>query len=133
MREQRAGSWPITDDLPAQREQVHRHAARAGLRGQRLDDLVLAFSEAASNVLEHAHGRGSVTVWHSLTDVVVEVTDHLGRLSPGHRPRPPLHARSGYGLWLMGRLCDELVIAQGVGRSSVRLRMRTGDDADLRR
>ncbi|MEU4549990.1 ATP-binding protein [Nonomuraea dietziae] len=69
-----------------------------------LEDLVLAFSEAASNVLEHAHGRGSVTVWHSATDVVVEVTDHLGRLTPGHRhrPRSPLHARSGYGLWLMG-------------------------------
>lgn len=78
MREQRAGSWPITDDLPAQR-------------------------------------------------------NHLGRLSPGHRRRPPLHARSGYGLWLMGRLCDELVIAQSAGRSSVRLRMRTGDDADLPR
>jgi hypothetical protein len=33
----------------------------------------------------------------------------------------------------MGRLCDELVIAQSAGRSSVRLRMRTGDDADLPR
>ncbi|MEU4725776.1 ATP-binding protein [Nonomuraea dietziae] len=104
MREQRAGSWPITDDLPSLREQVYRPAARTGLEGQRLEDLVLAFSEAASNVLEHAHGRGSVTVWHSATDVVVEVTDHLGRLTPGHRhrPRSPLHARSGYGLWLMG-------------------------------
>ncbi|MFC7723289.1 hypothetical protein [Nonomuraea recticatena] len=59
------------------------------------------------------------------TDVVVEVTDHLGSLS-----RPPPHARSGYGLWFMGQLCDELVVAQGAGRFSVRLRMRSDANDD---
>ncbi|MFD0663892.1 hypothetical protein [Thermocatellispora tengchongensis] len=43
--------WRISDDLGALRAQVRTFAGRAGLSGDRLDDLVLAANEAAVGVL----------------------------------------------------------------------------------
>lgn len=41
-------------DPPFIRDQVREHAQRAGLTGERLDDLVLAVNEAVTNVLDPA-------------------------------------------------------------------------------
>lgn len=118
--------WPITTDLAALRRRIHQHATEAGLTGTRLDDLLLAANEAAANVVEHGGGSGTLSIWHDETDVTVDVVDTAGRLRPRdvHRRRPSTQTGRGFGLWLMGRLCDEFTVHQDTGRSRVRLRMR---------
>jgi anti-sigma regulatory factor (Ser/Thr protein kinase) len=118
--------WPISTDLTVLRQRIHRYATRAGLTGARRDDLLLAAHEAAINVMEHGGGSGTVTLWHDERDLTVNVVDIAGRLTPHdiHRRRPSPRADRGFGLWLMGQLCDEFTIHQERGRSHVRLRMR---------
>ncbi|GAA2854055.1 hypothetical protein GCM10010517_12050 [Streptosporangium fragile] len=117
--------WTITRDLSALRGDISRYAVDAGLTGRRLDDLLLAAHEAAVNVLRHAGGEGTVTVWHDDVYVTVDVTDRCGLLSmrDARRERPDGNASGGLGLWLMRELCDEFTIEQRAGGSRVRLRM----------
>lgn len=117
--------WPITDDLSALREHVQSCAIQAGLTGTRLDDLVIAANEAAINVLEHGGGSGTLTVWHDDDHLAVDVVDNAGRLRPEDvpRPKPDPRAPRGYGLWLIGLLCDTVSVEQTPGHSRVRLSM----------
>jgi anti-sigma regulatory factor (Ser/Thr protein kinase) len=122
------GHWPITHDLAGLRQHIRHHAQRLGLTGQRLDDLLIAANEAAINVLEHGGGSGVLALWHDEAALTVDVTDSAGRLAGGdverELPASASPATRGFGLWLMGRLCDEFAIHQETGRSRVRLRMR---------
>ncbi|WP_189166260.1 ATP-binding protein [Sphaerisporangium melleum] len=106
------------------RGQVNDYAARAGLAGVRLQDLVLAVNEAAANVLDHAHGEGHVEAWHDDGSVTVEVHDRLGRLVPAHADagNPGVTTLRGRGLWLMRQLCDEVRITRNADGSAVLLR-----------
>lgn len=117
--------WPITSDLAALRGHVQRYAIQAGLTGTRLDDLVIAANEAAINVLEHGGGSGTLTVWHDDDHLAVDVVDNAGRLRPEDvpRPKPDPRAPRGYGLWLIGLLCDAVSVEQTPGHSRVRLSM----------
>lgn len=121
--------WPITDDLSALRGLVRSYAARAGLAGVRLQDLVLAVNEAVANVLDHAHGEGHVQAWHDDRFVTVEVRDSLGQLVPSHADAgdPGVNTMRGRGLWLMRQLCDEVRITRDAGGSAVWLRQALGD------
>ncbi|WP_203975794.1 ATP-binding protein [Planotetraspora silvatica] len=118
--------WPITADLALLREQLHQHAADAGLTGERIDDLVISVNEAAINVLEHGGGSGSVSAWNDGTHLVVEVADTAGLLTPQdlRHQRPSPGATRGFGLWVMSQLCDEVAVDQESGRSRLQLRMR---------
>ncbi|GAA2891158.1 hypothetical protein GCM10010517_55420 [Streptosporangium fragile] len=116
--------WPIDEDLTALRERLQRYAAQAGMRGDRLDDLLLAANEAVINVLEHGGGKGTLSIWRNDTSLTVDVTDTVGRLASGQVPRErPTGTVRGFGLWLMSQLCDELTIQQAGEGSRVRLRM----------
>jgi anti-sigma regulatory factor (Ser/Thr protein kinase) len=116
--------WPIDEDLTALRERLFQRAAQAGIRGERLDDLLLAVNEAVINVLEHGGGGGTLSISQDETYLTVDVTDDVGRLAPRHIPRQrPTGTVRGFGLWLMSQLCDEFTIQQIAGRSRVRLRM----------
>ncbi|ETK35195.1 ATP-binding protein [Microbispora sp. ATCC PTA-5024] len=118
--------WPITDDLATLRENIQRYARGAGLTGTRLDDLVIAANEAAINVLEHGGGTGTISMWHEAGTLAVDVVDEAGLLRPGAVPgeRPPGQSDRGYGLWLMGVLCDDVNIEQVPGCSRIRLSIR---------
>lgn len=120
-----SATWPISRDLAGLRELVSRHAEQAGLSPQCAGDLALAANEAVTNVLDHAGGRGWVRIWADDGFLTVEVIDLAGRLGPGAGlDEPPKAGPRGYGLWVMRRLCDDLVITQKSGSSQVRLRMR---------
>lgn len=116
----------ITRDLGALRTLVRDYAAVAGLSDTRLEDLIVAVNEAAADVLEHGGGTGSVLARRDAGGVWVDVLDTAGTLSAEHpsgRPRPL--GRRGYGLWLVRRLCDEVLLDHPGGRSRLRLHMRS--------
>lgn len=81
--------------------------AQAGLLPSRLDDLILAVSEVATNSVVHGGGRGLARLWVEDGDVVCEVSDRgviidplVDRQSPGSDPSEPR------GLWTANQLCD---------------------------
>ena len=120
----------------AARAAVARAAARAGLGRDRIDDLLVATSEACTNALE-ANQRADcddpivVTCAVSDGDVVVSVTDCGAGFEPSALPpRPPLadprhlDVERGWGIQLMRELVDELDYDHAdTGGTIVRLRM----------
>lgn len=119
--------WPITSDLAALRAHVHAFGLRAGLGRQRAQDLVIVANEAATNVLDHGGGSGTLTALSDPAGVRLEVTDSSGTLSQAQlTPELARHPRRGVGLWLIRQLCDEvrLEIASGSARLHLYLRHR---------
>jgi len=122
----------------AVRRAVQRVASDAGLHHDRIDDLLVAVSEACTNALEANQRAGCddallVTCTTTGTTLEVAVTDCGGGFEPTAIPeRPPitdpghLDVERGWGIQLMRELVDELVYdVQGPGPGmTVRLRMR---------
>ncbi|MET8141510.1 ATP-binding protein [Sphaerisporangium sp. NPDC005288] len=78
--------WPISYDLIGLRRHLYHYAGRAGLAGERLDDLVLAANEAIVNVLEHGEAIGTVSIRYDTQALTVDVVDAAGRLRAEHAP-----------------------------------------------
>lgn len=115
----------IDDRLTALRARVRAYAVAAGFAGQRLDDLVIAVNEAVDNVLDHGGGTGTITVRREPDGVTVEIVDDAGRLTQEHLRRPPNRAGSrGFGLSIISRLCDQVVLDHPGGRSRLSLYLR---------
>jgi anti-sigma regulatory factor (Ser/Thr protein kinase) len=116
-----------------------RRTVRAGLRGQireeDLDDLLLALHEATTNAILHgSEGGAAVYVAVRVEDGWAEATVLDGGQAPvpsdapdeagdaAERAGPSL---SGRGLWLMGRLVDEVRLERVAPRGTrVTLRRR---------
>jgi anti-sigma regulatory factor (Ser/Thr protein kinase) len=112
------------DDLAATRHAVARHAARAGLAGQRLEDFVLAVNEILTNAVRHADGGGTLRLWCIGGRLLCEVTDSGGGIPADLidvQPPPIALAPGGRGLWIARQLCDELTVATGPAGTAVRL------------
>ena len=109
------------------RTHVRRHAAAAGMRIDRLEDLVLAVNEVVNNVVMHGGGGGVLRVWvEGDTEVICEVSDAgqikdplVGRYAPGPDNEPT-------GLWLVNQLSDLVQIRSGPEGTRVRLRFDVG-------
>ncbi|MEW9547309.1 ATP-binding protein [Nonomuraea sp. NPDC050783] len=118
---------PVTADLGALRDRVEGFALAAGFTGARLRDVVLVVNEAADNLLEHGSGSGTLLARAAGDDLWIEMLDPGGTLTADHFRRstavPPPLARHGYGLWVIARLCDEVVIDHPGGGSRLRLRL----------
>jgi anti-sigma regulatory factor (Ser/Thr protein kinase) len=117
---------------------------RSGLEGrvsdEDLDDLVLALNEAATNAVLHGSGRGhAVEVAVRISGGWAEITI----LDRGHVQRPSrawddedradgdAAPASGRGLWLMGRLVDEVRLERIHPHGTrVTLRRRVGVPAE---
>lgn len=89
------------------RAMVATKGAQAGLLPSRLDDLILAVSEVATNSIIHGGGQGLARLWVDGGDVVCEVSDRgvisdplVDRQRPGANPSEPR------GLWTVNQLCD---------------------------
>lgn len=92
--------WPL-------RKRVTDAAADAGFDGERLEDLVVAVSEALSNSVEHGGGGGELLWWLDGDRFLCEIRDHGAIPDPlAGRLRPPPVRGNGRGLWLMHQLCD---------------------------
>src|SRR4051794_3662839 len=96
-----------SDTVRLVRRFVAAHATAAGVNPNRIDDLVLAIDELASNSVRHGGGAGLLRVWEDGQTLLCEVRDGgliddpmIGRV------RPPGDRVGGYGMWMVNQLCD---------------------------
>ena len=123
------------DAVVRARDTVRRAALQAGLAGERIDDLVVAVSEACTNAMEAQLRAGStspieVTCTADGATFEVQVHDHGDGFEPSTVARRPplpdphhLDVERGWGIELMRSLVDELVFDVTGRGMCVRLRM----------
>ena len=108
-----ADSQPAT--LTHIRKQVRDTAAQLGLNLHAVSDLEVAAGEVLSNVYRHAYcgvGPVFVDVFHTAKTVEVVISD-IGKAREAvtvRRTPPPKASFGGRGLYLVGRLVDDLRI-----------------------
>lgn len=113
------------DDLGPVRRLVGAAATEAGLRANRVQELVFAVNEIASNSIRHGGRGGSVMTWQQAEMFVCEVTGGGRYAHPlADRQRPGSDVASPRGLWLANQLCDLVQIRTFADRTVVRLHMR---------
>jgi serine/threonine-protein kinase RsbW len=118
-----------------------RRAVRADLRGVSAvvaDDVVLALHEVATNAVLHGSSGGQPiqVVVHITNDwVEASVLDHGPQPPPGVSAETDTHElrAGGRGLWLLGRLVDEVRIERVRLGTRVTLRRALGPAGTLAR
>lgn len=112
-------------DVGAVRGFVARVARDAHFNRHRVDDLVLAAYEIASNAVRHGGGRGMARAWESDGAVICEVAGD-GRITDplAGRRRPDPAAHGGRGLWLANQLCDLVQVRAFPSGGVVRIHVR---------
>jgi anti-sigma regulatory factor (Ser/Thr protein kinase) len=93
--------------LAAVRGMVAECAAACGLQGTRLQELLVAATEVATNSIRHGGGSGTLRTWGDRDVLVCEFHDagHISDPLVG-RSRPTPEQRGGRGVWLVHQLCD---------------------------
>jgi anti-sigma regulatory factor (Ser/Thr protein kinase) len=114
------------DGLSGLRRLVRGRAA--GLEREKLDGLLVAVTEAATNSVRHAGGRGTLRVWRADGALVCEVRDRgrIGDPLAGRRRPPADQLGGGWGLWLANALCDLVQLRTSSGGTVVRLHAYLG-------
>jgi anti-sigma regulatory factor (Ser/Thr protein kinase) len=112
------------DDLGLVRTFVAEQGRRAGFAGDRLDDLVLAANELATNSMRHAGGSGILRTWLHHGTFFFEVRDR-GRIADPLAGRAcPADLRGhGRGLWIVNHLCDLVQMRSSASGSVIRASM----------
>jgi anti-sigma regulatory factor (Ser/Thr protein kinase) len=82
-------------------------ATAAGVDAGRVDDVVLAVSEAVTNSVVHGGGSGEIALWHDGARLLCEIRDRGRIVDPlAGRVRPRSDQLGTRGLWLIHQLCD---------------------------
>jgi anti-sigma regulatory factor (Ser/Thr protein kinase) len=113
------------DTVRLVRRFVAAHAIDAGLSGGRVEDLVLAIDELATNSIRHGGGHGLLRVWREGDLLYCEVQDGglIGDPLAG-RLRPDGERIGGFGLWMVNQLCDLVQVRTSRAGSTVRVHTR---------
>ena len=115
-------------DLVDVRRSVAGFARTAGLVSNRVDKLVVALSEVATNAIMHGGGAATVTMARNKRQIVVTVSDSGGpgdgQFPPAGASRPDPVGLGGRGLWITRQLCDEVTIDSLPAGTRVQLVMR---------
>lgn len=111
--DQNPPAFDLADPHPAEaREVVARLAARAGLRGEKADDLVLAVNEVVTNAFLHGRPPVSLRGWSGRDGVLVAVQDRGAGIADDFAGvMPPLQddrTLGGRGVPL-ARMCSDLM------------------------
>jgi anti-sigma regulatory factor (Ser/Thr protein kinase) len=103
---------------------VGAKALHLGLVGERVDDLVLAVNELASNSIRYADGRGTFRIWDDEGTIVCQVEDvgHITDPLAGRRS-PRTFGDTSRGLWVVNQLCDLVQIRSSCQGTVIRLHM----------
>jgi len=113
--------YSAASDLAMVRSFVRRAASAAGLMPDRVELLVLAVSESATNTLEHTSGGRLARIWSDDGRVVCDVVD-----SGRHRPfaaMPAADSHRGRGLAIVRSVVDDVIAFDGPSGTVVRMRM----------
>ena len=122
--------------VPARRESIVllRHVVRGfrdayAIDAQRMDDIVLAVSEAATNSTMHAYGnrRGTITLFARVEDGLLHVLvrDHgIGIAPADQRPVP------GHGLALMRHVAAAMEVVGTPGGTDVLMTFAVEGEAE---
>lgn len=118
-------AFRTTEDLTRIRSFISDHAARAGLPGERVEELVLATSELTANTLRHTEGGGAVLAWRAGDRLLCQVQDS-GRLADplADRRLPAPRVADRRGLWLVNQLCDLVELRSHETGTTVRLHIQ---------
>jgi anti-sigma regulatory factor (Ser/Thr protein kinase) len=113
------------DCLGTLRRFVAQSAADASLDPARIEDLVLAINELATNSVRHGGGTGTLRMWREGNVLLCDVRDQ-GRIP---QPSTCLIAPeptqiTGRGLWIVSQLCDLVQIRSSRSGGGVRVHMR---------
>ena len=107
------------------RRRLRQEALESGLLEGRVEDLLLAVTEVATNALVHGSGRARVRIWSDPEDgaLICEVADE-GRIDDPLAGRRPLRAEAegSRGLWLVNQLSDLVQLRSGERGTVVRMR-----------
>ena len=118
---------PVDDTVAGLRAHLRNRATSEGwLPPDRVEILVLALSEVATNGIRHGGSNRELRVWLNADAVVCEVTDDgAGPPGPlaGYLPPAPGMV-GGMGLWLVGQICDALSVHAANGRTHARFAIR---------
>ncbi|GAA2537661.1 anti-sigma factor RsbA family regulatory protein [Pseudonocardia hydrocarbonoxydans] len=112
-------SW----ELQEVRRAVRDIAGAAGFTDDRVEDVVLAVNEVATNAVEHGGPHAELHVWATGGGLVCEVHD-TGALAdplPGMASPHPSEPR-GRGLWISRQVCDLLHVWSDDRGTHVRVR-----------
>jgi anti-sigma regulatory factor (Ser/Thr protein kinase) len=111
-------------DLPEVRSFLRDQMSDIGLAPRRVDDLLLASHEAATNSLRHGGGAGRIQVWRDDSWLICDVAGNGLITDPlvGRR-RPDARRGGGLGLWIVNQLCDLVQLRSGPGGTEVRMHM----------
>jgi len=115
-------------DLEGLRRRVAGFARAAGLLGERVERLVLALSEVATNAIVHGGGVATVTMARDRRQVVVTVSDNgtgpgAATFPSATAARPAPTQPGGRGLWITRQLCDKVTIDSASAGTTVQLIM----------
>jgi anti-sigma regulatory factor (Ser/Thr protein kinase) len=110
-------------NLSAVRHRVAQVARDAGYPSSRVDDVVLAVSEAVTNSIRHGGGSGTARFWTADGSLICEVRD-TGRITDplAGRLRPAADQLQGRGLWLIQQVCDLVQVRCDLEGQVVRFR-----------
>jgi anti-sigma regulatory factor (Ser/Thr protein kinase) len=113
----------VHHDLSEVREVVRQYAARSGLSAARVDDLILAVNEIATNTLMHTEAAaGTLSIWCDDRGVVCDINDEGHIVDPfAGRRSPPDAATHGRGLWMANQLCDLVQLRSTPSGTTVRM------------
>jgi anti-sigma regulatory factor (Ser/Thr protein kinase) len=102
------------------RELVEEEAGRAGLGGQRVEDIVAAVNEVATNALVHGAEPAHLRVWHDQRALVFDVSDAGGGIRDplAGQLKPDLNRLGGWGLW-MARVWADAIEARSDASGNV--------------
>jgi anti-sigma regulatory factor (Ser/Thr protein kinase) len=111
-----------TRGLAALRVLVRQLGTDAGFCETRIEDLVLAANEIATNSVRHGGGRGVLRVWTSGHTVVCDIRD-AGQIDEPlvGRRRPLPDQIGGRGMWLVNQLCELVQVRSSAAGTIVRL------------
>ena len=96
---------------------------RIGFPPDRLDDLLMAVTELASNSIEHGGGTGTMHLWTDGPELVCQVSNrgHITDPLVGRTPREP-HRTSGRGLLMVNHVADLVRLHTGPDGTTIEIR-----------
>lgn len=115
-----------TDRLRTMRQLVVSRARAAGLPEGKVQDLVLAVSELATNSIRHGAGKGTLQVWQEDDALLCDVSDTgRARWDPLVGRRCPRDGQvGGMGIWIANQVCDLVQVRSTKTGTSVRVHVR---------